>query len=154
MSEVSTVNGILRSAASGPAWHGPSVAQIIEDVTAVQAAAKPVPDAHSIWELLLHMDAWQVFALHMCEDNPLPMLEGDADWPPVTDTSDDAWNAAKAAFAEHAKGLGQCIATWDDAKLRETVPGGEFPFKVLLHGVAHHNLYHAGQVAMLKKAAG
>lgn len=151
MSETSTLQGILRSIATGPAWYGPSVAQTLEGITADQAAARPVANAHSIWELLLHMDAWQVFTLRMCEGNPIPMLEGDADWPPVSDTSDAAWTAAKDAFAEHAQQLNACFATWDDAKLREAVPGREFPFKVLLHGIAHHNVYHAGQIGMLKK---
>lgn len=153
MSELSTAKAILRSAASGPAWHGPSVAQLLEGVTAECAATTPIPNVHSIWELLLHMDAWQVFALRLCEGDRVPMLEGDDNWPPVKDRSDAEWDAAKASFMEHAHAIGECIATWDDAKLREPVPGAEFPFKVLLHGVAHHNLYHAGQIAILKKAA-
>lgn len=152
MSETSTLQGILKSIATGPAWYGPSVAQTLEGITADQAAARPVANAHSIWELLLHMDAWQVFTLRMCEGNPIPMLEGDADWPPVSDTNNAAWTAAKDAFTEHTQQLNTCFASWDDAKLRETVPGREFPFKVLLHGIAHHNVYHAGQIGMLKKA--
>ena len=151
MSETSTLQGILRSAASGPAWHVPSVAQLLEDITAEQAASHPLANAHSIWELLLHMDAWQSFALRTCEGHDTPMLDGDADWPPVSDTSDAAWSATKDAFAKHAKQISACLDSWDDAKLRESVPGREFPFKVLLHGVAHHNLYHAGQIALLKK---
>lgn len=151
MSEISTLQGILRSAAHGPAWHGPSVAEALENITADLAATHPMEHAHTIWELLLHMDAWQVFALRMCEGNPMPSLQGDADWPPVKNTGDAAWHAEKEAFAEHARQLNQCIGSWDDSKLRDTVPDGEFPFKVLLHGVAHHNIYHAGQIALLKK---
>jgi len=151
MSEISTLQGILRSAARGPAWHGPSVADTLKDISPDQAASHPIENVHSIWELLLHMDAWQVFALRMCEGNPTPMLKGDADWPPVTDVSDAAWITAKEAFADHARQLNDCFGAWDDAKLREAIPGGEFPFKVLLHGVVHHNIYHAGQIALLKK---
>lgn len=152
MSQISTLQGILRSAASGPAWHGPSVAEALENITSDQAASHPMKNAHSIWELLSHMDAWQVFALRMCEGKPIPTLQDDADWPPVNDTNDAAWSAAKEAFAEHARQLNACIDSWDDSKLRDTVPDGEFPFKVLLHGAAHHNIYHAGQISLLKKS--
>ncbi len=153
MSEVSTLKGILRSTANGPAWHGPSVAETLEGITADQAASNPLKGAHSIWELVLHMDAWQVFALRMCEGNPVEMLEGDADWPPVDSTDESAWVKAKVALANHAQRLNELLDEWDDNKLREPVPGREFPFKVLLHGVAHHNIYHAGQIALLKKGS-
>jgi len=151
MSEISTLQGILRSTVSGPAWHGPSVAETLEGITADQAAARPMENAHSIWELLLHMDAWQVFALRMCEGNPIPSLKGEADWPSVNDSSEAAWIATKDAFTDHARQVNECFASWDESKLREPVPGGEFPYKVILHGVAHHNIYHAGQIALLKK---
>ncbi len=153
MSEITTLQGILRSTANGPAWHGPSVAQVIEGISAEHAASHPIKGAHSIWELLLHMDAWQIFALHMCDGSPVEMLKGDADWPPIDDISEANWTAAKDAFATHTQQLNDCLNSWDDAKLREPVPGVDFPFKVLLHGVAHHNVYHAGQIALLKKGA-
>jgi len=152
MSAITTIQGIIKSSVTGPAWHGPAVMELLADVSAEQAAAKPIANAHSIWELVLHMDAWQAFALRICEGDPEEMLQGDADWPPVTDTSAEAWEAAKQSFVDTANRIRACIADWDDAKLREPLPGREFPFKVLLHGVAHHNLYHAGQIGLLKKA--
>src|SRR5438309_11155969 len=48
----------LQRAFYGSAWHGPAVMEILEDVDALTAAAKPIENVHSIWELLLHVAAW------------------------------------------------------------------------------------------------
>src|ERR1035437_3500929 len=54
----------LRRAFSGDAWHGDSVFEILEGVNAAQAAAHPIKNAHSIWELVLHIAAWDGAVLH------------------------------------------------------------------------------------------
>ena len=59
MSEVKRINDQLRRAFDGEAWHGPSVLELLKDVSAVQAAAHPIEGAHSIWELALHIAAWE-----------------------------------------------------------------------------------------------
>src|SRR5579863_3498534 len=57
-SEAAGIAEQLRRAFDGSAWHGPSVLELLEDVDAATAAAKPIADVHSIWELLLHIAAW------------------------------------------------------------------------------------------------
>src|SRR3984885_4824498 len=48
----------LRRAFDGSAWHGPALIELLQDVDAAAAAAKPLPEVHSIWELVLHIAAW------------------------------------------------------------------------------------------------
>src|SRR5260370_41368205 len=57
-SEASRISDQLRRAFGGDAWHGHSVFEILKGVTAAQAAARPIKNAHSIWELVLHIAAW------------------------------------------------------------------------------------------------
>jgi len=57
-SEASRIADQLRRAFYGAAWHGPTVLELLEDVDVAVAAAKPLKDVHSIWELLLHIEAW------------------------------------------------------------------------------------------------
>lgn len=142
----------LRRSYEGQAWHGPSLLELLEGVTAEQAAAKPLAGAHSIWELVLHIEAWEREALAVVGGKGCDTLAGDADWPPVRDTSMEAWQGALDRLRSTSKELVAAIRAMDDAKLDELAGGREFNFYFLLHGVVQHNLYHAGQIAMLKKA--
>jgi hypothetical protein len=155
MSESTTIAAMLKSVVDGPAWHGPSVMELVETLGAEQARRKGVKDAHSIWELLLHMTAWQEYALEVLKGKDAAPLEGAADWPALPEPPRvDEWETTKRKFEGGMRELRERIIHLDDTQLRETVPGRNFPIKVLLHGLVHHNLYHAGQIALLRKAIG
>lgn len=152
MSENVTAARTIRASISGPAWHGPAVLETLDGVTAAQAASRPLWDAHTIWELLHHITAWQEYALFALEGKTRDKLPARGDWPPVEDTSPAAWDHAVAEFRAIGERLVALVENFDDVRLRENVPGRDFPIKVMLHGVAHHNCYHGGQMALLKKA--
>jgi uncharacterized damage-inducible protein DinB len=151
MGEVSRIADQLKRAFEGEAWHGPAVREVLAEVTAEMAAAHPVAGAHSIWELALHISAW--------EDAARRRLAGDAaqlspeeNFPPVTDTSEAAWQRTLTAIADRHQQLQAAIAGLTDAELERTVAGQTYSVYFLLHGVVQHDLYHAGQIALLKKA--
>jgi hypothetical protein len=56
MTETHRINSQLKRAQEGQAWHGPSLRELLDGVTAEQAAARPIPNAHSIWELVNHIN--------------------------------------------------------------------------------------------------
>lgn len=144
----------LSSTIDGEAWYGDSVRQILEGVTAKQAQAYPIPNAHSIWELVYHVDAWVKFALGAIQGTPIPewtAMPKEQDWPPVTATSDDAWKAAvNSFFSDHQK-LIEAIKAFADERLEATVPGRTYNFYRLFQSTTQHAVYHAGQIALLKK---
>lgn len=141
----------LQLAYHGDAWHGPSLTEILAGVTAAQAVARPVPPAHSIWELVLHIEVWTREALGATQGTPMgKFFRTPQDWPPVNDSSESAWTAAKDRLFETANQLAAAIEAFDDARLHETVPGRKYDFYYLFHGVVQHSLYHGGQIALLK----
>ena len=80
-------------------------------------------------------------------------LQGEADWPTVPEKpTEDEWRTAQLNFESGGQEIREHIMHFDDARMHATVPGRDFPMKVLLHGIVHHNLYHCGQIAVLKKA--
>src|ERR1035438_7670305 len=85
----------LRRAFYGDAWHGDSLFEILDGVTAAQASARPVKSAHSIWELVLHVAAWDGAVRRRMTGVALE-LAGETNFPPVTDTSDESWRKALA----------------------------------------------------------
>jgi hypothetical protein len=138
---------------NGGAWYGDSLQTILKDVTASQAQAHPVPSAHSIWELLCHLDSWVKFALGAVDGVPIPPWPGmpvELDWPAITDTSAPAWKHAVDSFFSHHLGLVETIKTFVDERLEAIVPGRTYNFYRLFQSTIQHAVYHAGQVALLK----
>jgi uncharacterized damage-inducible protein DinB len=144
---------LLRRAYSGQAWHGDPLSKLLSGVTADQAQARPLPSAHSIWDLVLHIEIYAHIALEATKGIPMPKLYGtEKDWPKPVDPGEIAWTAATTRLFETAGQLAQAIETFSDARLEAAVPGREYDFYYLFHGIVQHSLYHGGQIAMLKGA--
>ena len=150
-SEASRIADQLRRAFDGEAWHGPALLELLKDVDAATAAAKPVSDAHSIWELVLHIAAWDGAGLKRLAGKKA-QLKGDKNFPPVPELSEKAWRLAVTETKSGHDELVQTVAGLSDKRLRDPVPGKPYDFYHMLHGIAQHELYHAGQIAILKKA--
>jgi uncharacterized damage-inducible protein DinB len=150
MSEIQTIIDELKNIHDGDAWHGPSLKEILSGVSAEQAAAKPLADAHSIWELTLHVAAWEgVFMRRLAGQQMNEPEEGD--FPAVTDTSEEAWRRTLNRFDEEHRRVIEAAVTLTDERLSEIVPGKDYTVEYMLRGLMRHHVYHAGQIALLKK---
>jgi DinB family protein len=143
----------LRRAFGGDAWHGAPLRDLLAGLSADQAGSRPIPSAHTIWELVLHIHAWVNAAGDAVEGIPMPKLVGtDADWPHLADRSGAAWSRATDDLFRSAERLAAAVERFEDGRLPETVPGRSYDFYHLFHGIVQHSLYHGGQIALLKKA--
>jgi uncharacterized damage-inducible protein DinB len=153
--EIDRIRDQYRRAFEGEAWHGPSVLSILNGVTAEQAAAHPIPGAHSIWELTLHIAAWERACKRRLEGDPA-QLSDEEDWQPITDTSAAAWETTKQELIDNHQELLNAIGKVAESRLNEPIITNSAvtysSVYVTLHGGVQHDLYHAGQIAMLKKA--
>jgi len=113
-----------------------------------------VGGAHSIWELAHHITAWEGIVLRRLGGETLLDVGEEVNWPPVGEKSEAAWQRALAALEAGNRKLCDAIAQLADERLRERVPGKQDNFYLELHGIVQHDLYHAGQIALLKKALG
>ncbi len=153
MAEATRIADQLRRAFDGEAWHGDSLFQILNGVTAARAAARPISGAHSIWELVLHIAAWDGVVLRRLGGVAVK-LSGAKNFPKVADTSEAAWRAALAQVRRVHEELFAAVAALPDSRLKLRVPGkrgAHYTNYYMLHGVVQHELYHAGQIALLKK---
>jgi uncharacterized damage-inducible protein DinB len=151
MSEASRIADQLHRAFYGSAWHGPAVLDLLEDVDAATAAAKPLPQVHSLWELLLHIEAWDRAAIVRLSGQKC-QPEGADNFPQVNQPTGSAWRKALTATKRTHDALVKTVAGLPDSRLRDRVPGKRYDFYHMLHGIVQHELYHAGQIAILKKA--
>ena len=152
MSETRRIKSQLRRAFEGEAWHGPSVLELLKGVTAEQAAAHPIAGAHSIWELALHIATWERFVQRRIVEATALEPTDEENFPAVHDTSEQAWRAAIEEITSNHQALLETVTALDEARLSEIVAGKPYSVYFMLHGVIQHDLYHAGQIALLKKA--
>lgn len=154
MSETERIwNQLQRSFEGNEAWHCPSLRDLLAAASAQHAHAHPIPGAPSIWELLLHATAYERLACRRLAGEAVSLPDALA-WPKPEGAGADAWLRARLEFGEARRRLRQAVAAFPEERLGETVPGREYSFYVLLHGVVEHALYHAGQVEMLMLAQG
>jgi uncharacterized damage-inducible protein DinB len=153
MTEIERILDQLKRAYEGEAWHGPSVRESLAGVTAAQAHARPLANAHSIWELIQHIAVWENAGRRRLEgDRAAIEISSPEDWPPADDTSEAAWERSKAALDRGHEALREAISQIPEERLDEPILEGMSSVYVTVHGVIQHDLYHAGQIAMLKKA--
>ena len=154
MSETGRIVDLLMRSYEGEAWHGPNLRGLLEGVSAARAAAKPVAGAHSIWEIALHIAVYEDVVRRRVEGEPIGDVPEAEEWPKPGEASPAAWREALARIDEGHRRLRQTLAQLPDDRLLDTVPGRGYSFFVMLHGIIQHDLYHAGQIALLMRAQG
>lgn len=138
----------LRRIYEGPAWHGPALKELLDGITEPQAAARPIPNAHSIWKLVLHTTAWMRIARERLSATQTRDPTAEENWPRVTGSWPDTLAALDCEYGD----LDSAIRSFPGERLNDPAPANEpQSFYVLLHGVVQHIAYHAGQIALLRK---
>ncbi len=147
----------IEKAVTGPAWHGPALAELLGDVTPAEAAARPAAGQHTIGELVLHVRFW-------CEDSlrrlPAPGAEAAAqpepgpgeDWPAFGRRDEAGWRRDVEALAQSHRALADRVKLLSPDLLPAGVPGRKVTFEDMLRGVVEHAAYHGGQIAILRRS--
>lgn len=137
---------------SGPTWHGPSLREALEGVDHRQAALHPVPGAHSIWELVIHIRVWADIAARRLAGESFGEPPPHEDWPPPSGNGADAWRQAVEDLHRSYEALAEKVRTLVPSQLEAKVDGLGYSTWTMLHGVVEHAAYHGGQIAILKRA--
>lgn len=140
----------IRRAFWGESWHGPSVREVLAGVSAEDAAAHPIPGAHSIWEIVLHMTGGYKLVLRRVRGEPVQLLP-EEEWPPVPEVSSDAWHQSLHTLDELNQQLQSAVRAFPAERLSQEL-GSEYSAIIQFCGAPQHDLYHAGQIVLLKKA--
>lgn len=158
MTEIARIVDQLQREHDGDPWHGSPLLALLEGVSAEQAAARPVSGAHSIWELVLHMAGWKGEVRRRLSGAPAAEPEA-GDWPAVGKPTPERWAEARARLQSAHEQLIAAVQQLPEARLYEATNdprdrplGAGVAYYVLLHGIVQHDVYHSGQIAILKKA--
>ena len=151
MGEAERIRTQLNHSINGEPWHGPSLFDVLDSVTAAQAAARPIEDGHTIWELVLHVTAWmdEIRRRLTGEGRDLPPKE---DFPPQPSEPDDhQWRDTREQVKRSARELSEAVDGSVEARIDLPIAEGRDPVYHSLWGVCQHNAYHTGQITLLKK---
>jgi DinB superfamily len=158
----------IQRTVTGPMWHGPALDAVLAGVTATRAAARSIADAHTIWEIVLHVTAWAEIARLRLRGEAIADPPADRDWPPMSGSDpqfgsdpvnpqfgsdpESAWAQAVERLGASHRALAADVRALADERLDEKIAGLEYTVQILLAGVIEHGAYHGGQIALLKKA--
>ena len=140
----------IRRAFWGESWHGPSVREVLADVSAEDAAAHPIAGAHSIWEIVLHMTGGYMLVLRRVRGEGA-QLSPKEEWPPVPEVSPEAWRKSLDALDQLNQQLQSAVRAFPTERLSQEL-GSQYSAYTQFCGTPQHDLYHAGQIVLLKKA--
>lgn len=148
----------LHQVYDGDPWHGSSITAVLEGIDADAAAQRPIPGAHSIWELVLHMAAWtrEVASRVRGADAKNPP----EDWPAARfGGGQGEWQLAKEDLAAAQKELERAVDALKAEDLLRLVGDQRDPslgtgqtVGTVIRGLLQHHTYHEGQIAILKRA--
>ncbi|HEY0781877.1 MAG TPA: DinB family protein [Thermoanaerobaculia bacterium] len=158
MTTVEFLGEELRKAYSDHPWHGASLADLLRDLTAEEAAVRPVSHAHSVWEIVLHMAAWNGEVRRRLEGS-VPAMPSEGDWPGVGEPSEAAWQRARERLAASVASLRETLAGMTEEQLdrrggslQDAELGTGGTLRGMVNGVVQHLAYHGGQIGLLRKA--
>jgi uncharacterized damage-inducible protein DinB len=141
----------LRSSFEGGSWHGPSVRETLDGVTAEEAWRHPIPGAHSIWELVLHLASTYSLVLRRL-NGEIVDLSPEEDWPVVEAPTAINWTAALNVLRSLNQQLRAAVQHFNTDTLDAPLGNPKYSAYEQFVGVTQHDLYHAGQIVLLRRA--
>lgn len=150
MFEIDRILDQYDRAMSGDSWHGAPVWTILEGLTPEQAAMHATPNAHNIWELVSHMTFWETEVYRRLKHLP-PRSPDKLNFAATPKVTAESWNKTLEDFRQSNRSFRSALSELEDSQLDQPLPGRDKSAYVELHGVIQHNLYHAGQIVLLRK---
>ena len=144
---------VFDQAYTAPSWHGTPLKGTVRGVTARKALWRPGPRRHCIWDLVLHTAYWKCMVRRrLLRDPGISFPRDGANWPALPDKPDDAaWRRDRALLDEQHRLLHEAIAELQPAQLNRRGWRSKWPVRAEIYGIASHDLYHAGQIQILKR---
>lgn len=143
--EVQKLGDILRHTFEKNAWHGLAVMEVLNAIDE-HIVHKKFNANHSIIELVAHMTAWRVFVTERLVGNINFDVSEEMNFPDIK-----SWQKAVDELVASQKKLIAALEKFSDDRLGEVVPNRSYKFFTMLHGIVHHDLYHLGQIVLIKK---
>ncbi len=150
---VTTLLTLVDEAFDRRSWHGPNLRGSLRGLSAAEAAWRPQPGRHSAWEIAVHAAYWKYAAWRrLTGEKRGSFARPGSNWfDAASQPSEPRWRRDLALLATCHERLRATISELSDDDLGRRAPGGQETIGRLVRGIAAHDLYHAGQIQLLKK---
>jgi uncharacterized damage-inducible protein DinB len=124
---------------------------VVKEVDVAMASRRPT-GAHSIWELVLHIAVWDEICARRLEGEVIAITTGDAgDWPDVGEQTEATWRKTQDRLEAAQVRLIEVVTQLEPAALEAQTAGCKWTNYTMIHGTLHHDLYHSGQISLLRR---
>jgi uncharacterized damage-inducible protein DinB len=151
MSEIEEIIEELKNIHNGNAWYGASLKDALDGITSDQAAARPLKQAHSVWEIVAHIAGWEDVFRRRLEGQIIGEPEA-GDFPVPADSNETTWNVMLKTLENTHRHLLETTEKLSDSMLNTKITGKDYSYRFLLRKTADHKVYHSGQIALLKNS--
>ena len=145
--------GLLDEGYNRAAWHGPNLRGSIRGVTAREAALRPKAGRHNIWEIVVHAAYWKYAVRRRVsgEKRGSFSLPGSNWFSRPTERTEKAWRTDLELLDKEHQLLREVVSSFRPENLDRRAHGSKSSARRLIAGVALHDVYHAGQIQLIKK---
>jgi len=136
------------------AWHGTNLRGSVRRVKAIQAAWRSSPGRHNIWEIVVHAAYWKYAVRRriLAEKRGSFALAGSNWFERPEILTEDAWKADIRFLEDEHRKMREAVASLGDDVLESVAGKGKTTIGALVRGIAAHDVYHAGQIQLLKRS--
>src|SRR4051812_28458931 len=144
---------IMDQAYDQKSWHGTTLRGALRGLTTEDALWRPGPNRHNIWELTLHAAYWKYIVRRRLAGDSVGSFERKpSNWPDIPQPADSsAWKQDVSFLKSEHRKLRDLVAGLGAAALSVRSPRGVWTAAEEIHGVAAHDLYHTGQIQLIKR---
>ena len=150
--EIKRIHKSISAIYDGKPWYGDNVLSFLSDLTAEKAAMKPEKLNHSVAEIVCHMTAWRYFVIEKMKGNAeYEVWDTELNWRKITVLSEAEWQTVKDDLLKSQTLLLQQIEQMPESLLISQVDGRKYNFRLMFQGIAQHDIYHTGQISIIRK---
>ena len=144
---------VMDQAFDQKSWHGTTLRGSLRGLSPKDALWRPAPNRHNIWELTLHAAYWKYAVRRRLAGEAVGSFgRKPSNWPAVPVSADDrAWKQDVAFLDHEHRQLREVVAELRPSALGLRSPRGVWTYAEEIHGVAAHDLYHTGQIQLIKR---
>ena len=151
MSAIKEIIEELKNIHDGNAWHGASLKDALDGITCDQAAARPLKQAHSVWEIVAHITRWEDVFRRRLEGEMIGEPEA-GDFPLPAEPSETTWKKTLDDLESAHRELLLAVEKLSDSNMDTNITGKDYSYGFLLRKTIAHKIYHTGQIAFLKNS--
>jgi uncharacterized damage-inducible protein DinB len=142
----------FREIYEGTPWYGDTISSKLIDVDPGKAFVRPREDVHALGEVVAHMIYWRKSLISRLKKDTAFIASGDSpdNWPALSRLTEEGWSGLLASFQQSQQELQELLARQSDELLSEEYADGS-TYEYLIQGVIDHDLYHLGQIGLIRK---